>query len=74
MPDQAGPQLLRHWIERAAARDPDKAFIVSADDGRTLTYGQLRAPTGRIAAYLRRRASAPTTASRCSPTIRSSIW
>ncbi len=39
MPDQAGPRLLRHWIDRAAARDPDKAFIVSADDGRTLTYG-----------------------------------
>jgi acyl-coenzyme A synthetase/AMP-(fatty) acid ligase len=52
MPDQVGPRLLRHWIERAAARDPDKAFIVSADDGRTLTYGQLRATTGRIAAYL----------------------
>jgi acyl-CoA synthetase (AMP-forming)/AMP-acid ligase II len=49
----AGPQLLRHWIDRAAARDPDKAFIVAADDGRTLTYGQLRALTGRIATYLR---------------------
>src|SRR4029078_584787 len=23
--EQAGPQLLRHWIGRAAARDPDKA-------------------------------------------------
>ena len=32
---------------------PDKAFIVSADDGRTLTYGQLRALTGRIATHLR---------------------
>ena len=51
--EQAGPQLLRHWIDRAAARDPDKAFIVAADDGRTLTYGQLRALTGRIATYLR---------------------
>ena len=51
--EQAGPQLLRHWIDRAAARDPDKAFIVSADDGRTLTYGQLRELTGRIATYLR---------------------
>ena len=51
--EQAGPQLLRHWIDRAAARDPDKAFIVAADDGRTLTYGQLRELTGRIATYLR---------------------
>ena len=53
--EQAGPQLLRHWIDRAAARDPDKAFIVAADDGRTLTYGQLRELTGRIATYLRDR-------------------
>ena len=50
---EAGPSLLRHWIERAAARDPDKAFIVSADDGRTLTYGQFRELSGRIATYLR---------------------
>ena len=47
--EQAGPQLLRRWIDRAATRDPDKAFIVAADDGRTLTYGQLRELTGRIA-------------------------
>jgi acyl-coenzyme A synthetase/AMP-(fatty) acid ligase len=53
MLEQAGSQLLRHWIDRAAARDPDKAFIVSADDGRTLTYGNLRELTGRMAAYLR---------------------
>lgn len=52
LPTQSGPHLLRHWIDRAAARDPDKAFIVSADDGRTLTYGQLRDIAGRIAAYL----------------------
>jgi acyl-coenzyme A synthetase/AMP-(fatty) acid ligase len=52
MPGQ-GPQLLRHWIDRAAAREPDKAFIVSADDSRTLTYGQLRQLTGRIATHLR---------------------
>jgi acyl-coenzyme A synthetase/AMP-(fatty) acid ligase len=50
--EQAGPQLLRQWIDRAAARDPDKAFIVSADDGRDVSYGQLRQTTCRIAAYL----------------------
>ena len=55
MPQVAGPQLLRHWIERAAARDPDKAFIVAADDGRTLSYGELRAATRRIASCLRGR-------------------
>ena len=47
--EHAGPSLLRHWIGRAAGRDPDKTFIVAADDGRTLTYGQLRELTGRIA-------------------------
>ena len=45
--------MLRHWIDRAAARDPDTAFIVAVDDGRTLTYGDLRDVTGRIAAFLR---------------------
>jgi acyl-coenzyme A synthetase/AMP-(fatty) acid ligase len=52
MPDQAGPPLLRHWIARAAEREPDKPFIVSADDGCTLTYAQLREVTRRIAAHL----------------------
>jgi acyl-coenzyme A synthetase/AMP-(fatty) acid ligase len=51
----ADPSLLRHWIERGAARDPDKAFVVSADDGRTLSYSQLRALTRRMAAHLRDR-------------------
>jgi long-chain acyl-CoA synthetase len=53
--EEAGPQLLRQWIARAAARDPDKAFIVSADDGRSLTYGQLRELADRIATYLKSR-------------------
>ncbi len=51
--NEAGPQLLRYWIERAAARDPDKPFIVCADDGRSISYGQLRELTRRMAAYLR---------------------
>jgi len=55
VPEQAGPQVLRDWIERAAARDPDKAFIVAADDGRTLSYGELRAATRRMATCLRDR-------------------
>jgi acyl-coenzyme A synthetase/AMP-(fatty) acid ligase len=53
MSGQVGPRLLRHWIERAAARDPAKPFIIAADDGRTLSYGDLRRLTGRIATYLR---------------------
>ena len=40
MLEQAGPATAAPLgIDRAAARDPTKAFIVAADDGRTLTYG-----------------------------------
>jgi acyl-coenzyme A synthetase/AMP-(fatty) acid ligase len=52
---EAGPLLLRRWIARAAARDPDKTCIVCADDGRAVTYGELRRLTGQIAAFLRDR-------------------
>jgi acyl-CoA synthetase (AMP-forming)/AMP-acid ligase II len=55
MPEMAGPQLLGHWIDRAAARDPDKPFIVAADDGRSITYGELQGLTRRIATFLRDR-------------------
>jgi acyl-CoA synthetase (AMP-forming)/AMP-acid ligase II len=48
-----GPQTLRHWIDRAAARDPDKPFVIAADDGRALSYGVLQGLTRRIAAHLR---------------------
>src|SRR5450759_1207278 len=47
-----GPNLLRHWIDRAAERDPDKAYIVSVDDRRTISYGQLRRLTRQIATFL----------------------
>jgi len=52
---EANPKLLRAWIEWAARRDPDKPSIVSVEDGRTLSYGQLHQLTGRIAAHLRER-------------------
>jgi acyl-coenzyme A synthetase/AMP-(fatty) acid ligase len=52
---QAGPQLLRDWIDRAAQRHPDKPCIVSAEDGRILRYRQLRRLTGQIGASLRAR-------------------
>src|SRR5450631_1454904 len=51
--NEAGPQLLRAWIDRAAARDPDKPFIISADDSRTISFGQLRELTRRMAAFLK---------------------
>ena len=50
-----GPKLLQDWIGRAAARDPDKPWIVSVEDGRTVSYGRLRDVTRRIATLLRRR-------------------
>jgi acyl-coenzyme A synthetase/AMP-(fatty) acid ligase len=50
-----GPRLLQDWIGRAAARDPDKPWIVCVDDERTVTYGQLRDATRRIGTFLRRR-------------------
>ena len=55
MPEQAGPKMLRHWIDRAAARDPDKAFIVEAEGDRTVSHRQLRDATRRIASWLRDR-------------------
>jgi acyl-coenzyme A synthetase/AMP-(fatty) acid ligase len=53
MPGNEGPRLLRDWIARAARRDPDKPWIISANDGRTVTFGQLLEITGRIATFLR---------------------
>ena len=38
----AGAQLLRSWIDAAAERHPDKPYIVCVEDGRTLTYAELR--------------------------------
>ena len=55
MPFDAGPKLLRDWLWRAARRDPAKPWIVSADDGRTMSYLELQTVTGRIAAFLRGR-------------------
>src|SRR5690242_544293 len=55
MQEQPGSNLLRSWIARAAARTPDKPWVVSADDGRTVSYGELRDAVGRFAAFLRAR-------------------
>jgi acyl-coenzyme A synthetase/AMP-(fatty) acid ligase len=56
---EVGPQCLRDWIDRAAQRHPDKLCIVSAENGRAITHGELRSATGRIAAYLRGRGLMP---------------
>ncbi len=49
---EAGPELIREWIERAARHDPDKPYIVSVEDGRTLSYGALYDLTRRMATLL----------------------
>jgi acyl-coenzyme A synthetase/AMP-(fatty) acid ligase len=51
----ADADLLRGWIEDAADRHPDKPYIHSVDDGRTITFGELRQLTRRIAVFLRGR-------------------
>jgi long-chain acyl-CoA synthetase len=59
MQADAGSELLRSWIVRAAERAPEKPWIVSADDGRRITYGQLRDIAGRFATFLRERGIGP---------------
>ena len=55
MQKDAGSNLLQSWIVRAAQRAPEKPWIVSAEDGRVVSYGQLRDFAGRFAAFLRDR-------------------
>jgi long-chain acyl-CoA synthetase len=52
---QADPTQLRDWIDRAARRDPGKPWIVLAEGGQTVTYGELRQAIGRIATFLHER-------------------
>jgi acyl-CoA synthetase (AMP-forming)/AMP-acid ligase II len=55
MQDNAGPQLLQGWIARAALASPNKPWVIAADDGRSVSYGQLRETIGRLASWLRQR-------------------
>jgi acyl-coenzyme A synthetase/AMP-(fatty) acid ligase len=50
--DEFGPQMLRNWIDRAAARAPDKPYIVCAEDGKAITYGQLHQLVRRMSGVL----------------------
>ncbi len=52
---EAGPQLLRSWIARAAERAPDKPWVIAAEDGRTVSYGELWETVRRFATLLRQR-------------------
>jgi len=59
MQEDAGSNLLRNWIARAALAAPDKPWVVSADDGRTVSYGELRDTVDRFATFLRERGLGP---------------
>jgi acyl-coenzyme A synthetase/AMP-(fatty) acid ligase len=55
MQADAGSNLLLGWITRAAARTPDKPWVIAADQGCIVCYGELRETTGRFATFLRQR-------------------
>ena len=48
------PEVLRYWIAHHAGRNPDKAFVHSIEQNKTLTYSQLHEVTIRLAGYLER--------------------
>ena len=55
MPADAGSNLLQSWIARAARAAPHKPWLIAADDGRTVSYGELSETVGRFATFLRQR-------------------
>jgi long-chain acyl-CoA synthetase len=59
MHDAVGSKLLQDWIARAAARYPDKPWLVRADDGKSVSYSQLRETIGRFASFLWHRGIGP---------------
>jgi acyl-CoA synthetase (AMP-forming)/AMP-acid ligase II len=52
-PQDAGPDRIREWIDRAARVHPDKPYVVSVEDGRSISFGAFAELTRRIAAFLR---------------------
>lgn len=52
MRDDAGSDLLRNWIARAASQQPEKPWIISVQDGRVVSYGSLKRTTDRVASFL----------------------
>src|SRR5258707_1102196 len=50
----AGPDLIREWIDCAARLHPDKPYIVSAEDGRAITFGDFARLVRRIGSFLDR--------------------
>jgi acyl-coenzyme A synthetase/AMP-(fatty) acid ligase len=59
MQEDAGSNLLHDWIARAAIATPDKPWVVSADDGRSVSYGELSRTVGRFVTFIRERGLGP---------------
>ena len=59
MQEDAGSNLLQNWIARAALAAPGKPWVVSADDDRTVSYGELHETVGRFASLLCERGLGP---------------
>ncbi|HZC54552.1 MAG TPA: AMP-binding protein [Xanthobacteraceae bacterium] len=59
MQENAGSELLQSWIARAAACAPDKPWVIIADDGQAISYGQLRDVIRRFATFLHERGFGP---------------
>src|SRR3984885_10335379 len=57
--DDAGPSLRRDWMERAARPNPNKPWVISAEDGRSVSYGELLDTVGQFATFLRERNLGP---------------
>src|SRR5712671_3188032 len=50
----AGPTLIREWIDRAARLHPDKPYIVSVEDGRAIAFGEFARLVRCIGSFLDR--------------------
>src|SRR5260221_7457154 len=50
----AGPDLIREWIDCAARLHPDKPYVVSVEDGRAITFGEFARLVRRIGSFLDR--------------------
>jgi long-chain acyl-CoA synthetase len=59
MQEDAGSNLLQNWIARAALAAPGKPWVVSTDDDRTVSYGELHETVGRFGSMLHERGLGP---------------
>ena len=59
MQEDAGSNLLQTWIARTALAAPGKPWVVSADDDRTVSYGELHETVGRFGSMLHERGLGP---------------